>query len=57
MNNNVNDLIKNIHGKWVNETDFTDKSFEEIKMKSQGDTNFEKLMMKSISSPKEESKR
>ena len=40
--------MHNIHGKWINETDFTDRSFTAVRQQARGDSSLEALVLKDV---------
>lgn len=51
----IDDFIHQIHGKWINETDFCDYTFDYIKQSSNGSEEIEKLIYQEIDKKEESS--
>ena len=48
-------MIHNVHGKWINESDFSSVNYKAVKDKARGDKNYEAILLRDIQT-KEESR-
>lgn len=53
----INDFFYQIHGKWINETDFSDYSIQDIKKQANNDKYVEMLYFKEVDDKEESTKK